>query len=59
MKMENKVIETINKAGKALRPGDIADLSGLNKQEVEKAIKKLKAENKIFSPVRCFYDIKK
>jgi DNA-binding MarR family transcriptional regulator len=50
-----KVLETLVKAGKPLRPGEIAELSGLDKTEVSKAIKDLKKEGKIHSPKRCFY----
>ena len=53
-----KVISTIKKAKKPLKGGEIAELSGLDKKEVDKAIKELKVEDKIFSPKRCFYDIK-
>lgn len=52
------IIKTLKVSG-ALRPGDIAEKSGLDKKDVEKAIKKLKDEDKIFSPKRCFYDVKK
>ena len=31
----------------------------IDKKEVDKAIKKLKIEEKIFSPKRCFYEVKK
>jgi DNA-binding MarR family transcriptional regulator len=57
--MEAKVIETLKNAGKPLRPGEIAELLGIDKKEVDKLIKKLKTEDKIFSPKMCFYDIKK
>jgi DNA-binding MarR family transcriptional regulator len=52
------IIKTLKSSG-ALRPGDIAEKAGLDKKDVEKAIKKLKDEDKIFSPKRCFYDVKK
>jgi len=45
----------MQKAGKPLRSGEIAELTGLDKKEVEKAIKKLKKEGKIESPKRCYY----
>jgi len=51
------VINTL-KANGALRSGEIAEKSGLLKSEVEKVVKKLKADDIIFSPRRCFYDIK-
>jgi predicted transcriptional regulator len=57
--MKDKVVETLLKAEKPLRSGEIAEISGLDKKEVDKAIKVLKAEEKIFSPKRCFYDVKK
>ncbi len=50
-----KVLEALRKAGKPLRPGEIAELAGLDKDEVSKAIKELKAEGKVHSPKRCFY----
>ena len=56
--MEDQILETLSAAGKPLRPGEIAELSGLNKDDVSKAIKKLKIDEKIYSPKKCFYDIK-
>jgi len=41
--------------GKPLRPGDIAELAAIDKDEVSKAIKELKAQGLIDSPKRCFY----
>jgi DNA-binding MarR family transcriptional regulator len=57
--MEAQIIETLKKAGKALKAGEIAELSGLDKKDVDKTIKILKAENKIYTPKRCFYDVQK
>jgi hypothetical protein len=58
--MDNKqsVLDTLIKAGKPLRSGDISDLSGLGKNDVDKAIKVLKSDGKIFSPKRCFWQVK-
>ena len=56
--MEDKkkaILEAMKKAGKPLRPGDIAKLTGIDKEEVSKLIKELKKEGKITSPKRCFY----
>ncbi len=50
------VLEVMNKAGKPVRTGDIVDLSGLERKEVEKAMKELKTEAKIVSPKRCFWE---
>ena len=51
--MEEKVLETMRQAGEPLNAGKIAELSGLDRKEVDKAMKELKAEGAIVSPVRC------
>lgn len=58
--MENaeKVLDAMKKAGKALKAGEIAELSGLDKKEVDKVMKVLKEEEKIVSPKRCFWEPK-
>ena len=53
------VLKTLSNSSKPLKGGEIAELSGLDKEEVDKVIKKLKAEDKIYSPKNCFYEIKK
>ncbi|WP_457641649.1 MarR family transcriptional regulator [Persephonella sp.] len=55
MSIEQQVLEAMKKAGEPLRSGEIAQLTGLDKKDVEKAIKKLKKEGKIESPKRCYY----
>lgn len=59
METKNIILESMKKAGKPLRPGEVAELTGIDKKEVEKVIKQLVAEEKIFSPKRCFYEYKK
>ena len=58
MEITNKVLDAMKSAGKPLRTGDIAELAGLEKKEVEKAMKQLKEEEKIVSPKRCFWEAK-
>ncbi len=53
--MEEKVLEVLQKSDKPLKSGEIAEMLGVDKKEVDKAIKKLKAEGKIDSPKRCYY----
>ncbi len=53
------VLKTLKEAGSPLKAGDIAQKSGIDKKDVDKAIKKLMAENKVESPQRCFYAPKK
>ncbi len=55
MNNEERVLEAMKKADKPLRAGEIAELSGLDKKEVDKAMKALKESEKIISPKRCFW----
>lgn len=55
----DKVLEVLAAAGKPMKAGEIADVSGIDKKEVDKAIKKLKTEDRISSPKVCFYEVKK
>jgi len=59
--MENAeiIIKTLSKAGKPMKASEIAAVAGIDKNDVDKIIKKLQKEEKIFSPQRCFFDIKK
>ncbi|UCH13455.1 MAG: MarR family transcriptional regulator [Bacteroidales bacterium] len=58
MEPKEKVLETLKDADQALRSGDITKLSGLDKKDVDKAMNVLKSEGKIFSPKRCFWQVK-
>lgn len=56
--MEDKeqiVLAAMIKAGKPVRPGDIASITGIDKDEISKIITQLKKDGKIESPKRCFY----
>lgn len=55
MDPKNIVLETLKNSPQPLRSGEIAEKSGLDKKEVEKAIKVLVKEELIHSPKRCFY----
>lgn len=56
--MESKVIKAFEEKG-AMRPGDIATATGIAKEDVSKVIKKMVADGTVYSPKRCFYDLKK
>ncbi len=43
----------MNEAGEPLNAGKIAELSGIDRKAVDKAMKQLKDEGAIVSPVRC------
>ena len=53
MENKNKVLQVMREASEPLNAGKIAELSGLDRKEVDKAMKELKAEGAIVSPVRC------
>jgi transcription initiation factor IIE alpha subunit len=53
------VLKTLEEQGVAMKSGEIAEKAGIDKKEVDKAIGKLKKEEKIFSPKNCFYAVKK
>ena len=53
MDAKEKVLATMKEAGLPLNAGKIAELSGLDRKEVDAAMKKLKEEGAIVSPVRC------
>ncbi|MDD7794892.1 HTH domain-containing protein [Clostridium sp. 'White wine YQ'] len=57
MDINEKVLETLRNSGEALKGGEIAEKAGLDKKDVDKALKTLKAEGKINSPKRCYYGI--
>ncbi len=52
---EQIILEAMKKSGKPVKSGEIAEITGLGKDEVAKAIKLLKKEGEIISPKRCFY----
>ncbi|MDR1762231.1 MAG: MarR family transcriptional regulator [Bacteroidales bacterium] len=56
MTSEEKVLEAMRKAGEPLNAGKIAEMTGMDKKEVEKAMNKLKASGSISSPKRCYWE---
>lgn len=59
MSVQEKIIKAFEQAGKPLKAGEVAEIAGLDKKEVDKEIKKLTVVGTLYSPQRCFYDIKK
>jgi biotin operon repressor len=53
------VFETLQNSDKPLKAGEIAEKTGIDKKEVDKAIQKLKKEGKLESPKVCYYCVKK
>lgn len=58
MDSQSIVYDALKKADKPMKSGEIATATGLEKAAVDKAIKALKAADKILSPKMCFYSAK-
>lgn len=55
MEAKDKVLEAMKQAGEPLNAGKVAELSGLDRKVVDKAMKQLKEEGAIVSPKRCYW----
>ena len=53
--MEKKVLAAMKKAGKPVRPGEVAKMIGEESKTVSKVIGTLKKKGKVISPKRCYY----
>ena len=53
--MEKKVLDAMKKAGKPVRPGEVAEMIGEESKMVSKVISTLKKQGKVTSPKRCYY----
>ncbi|MCX6308954.1 MAG: MarR family transcriptional regulator, partial [Bacteroidia bacterium] len=50
MDAKNQVFEAMKSAGKPVNAGKIVEITGIDRKEVDKAMKQLKAEGAIVSP---------
>lgn len=57
MDINELVVKTLKESAEPLKAGEIAEKAGVDKKEVDKAIKELKKEEKVVSPKRCYYSI--
>ena len=58
MELTEVVINALKKSGTAMKSGEIAAAIGIDKAEVDKAIKKLRKDDLIVSPKNCYYQAK-
>ena len=56
MEIVNQVLTAMKKAGKAVSAGQIVEITGIDRKDVDKAMKKLKTEGKIVSPKNCYWE---
>ncbi len=57
MDAKEKVLAAMKESGEPINAGKIAELSGLDRKEVDKAMKQLKDEGAIVSPIRCKWTV--
>ncbi len=55
MDITEKVLEVMRAEGQPLNAGKIAELGGLERKAVDKAMAQLKKDKKIVSPKRCYW----
>ncbi|MBP5208897.1 MAG: HTH domain-containing protein, partial [Clostridia bacterium] len=53
MEVREMILQTMRAAGQPLNAGRIAELTGLDRKVVERALALLKKDGDIVSPVRC------
>lgn len=58
MEVKELVLEAMKKAGEPLNAGKIAEITGIDRKQVDKAMAILKAEEVIESPRRCYWQAK-
>jgi DNA-binding IscR family transcriptional regulator len=56
---ETVILLAMEKAGKPVKAGEVADMTGIPKDDVAKIIAGLKKQGKVESPKACFYQPKK
>jgi biotin operon repressor len=56
METSEQVLKVMQKAKTPMSAGQIADSSGIDRKDVDKAMKKLQTDGKIVSPKRCYWE---
>ncbi len=56
MSEKEQILEAMKQAGEPLNAGKIAELTGLDRKVVDKAMAEMKKDGSIVSPVRCKWE---
>ena len=56
MNEKEQILDAMKKAGEPLNAGKIAELTGLDRKVVDKAMADMKKDGSIVSPVRCKWE---
>jgi chromosome segregation and condensation protein ScpB len=59
MEIQEQLLLAMTNAGKPLKAGELVEICGLTRAEVDKGLNKLKKEERITSPKVCFWEPKK
>ena len=57
MDTKQQVLDVMKAAGEPLSAGKIAEMTGLERKVVDKAMDELKKSGEIVSPKRCFWQL--
>ena len=56
MAEKEQILDAMKKAGEPLKAGKIAELTGLDRKVVDKAMTAMEKDGSIVSPVRCKWE---
>ena len=56
METVDKVLEAMKQAGSPVNAGKLVEMTGLDRKEVDKAMKQLKTTGAIVSPKMCYWE---
>jgi Mn-dependent DtxR family transcriptional regulator len=54
---EETILKVLEDSEEPLRPGDVAEATGIDNKLVSKSLASLKKKGLVCSPKRCYYDI--
>lgn len=55
MEVKQQVLDAMKAAGEPVNAGQIVDMTGLDRKDVDKAMNELKKSGEIVSPKRCYW----
>ncbi|MBI2417118.1 MAG: HTH domain-containing protein [Ignavibacteriales bacterium] len=56
MDITKQILDAMKKSGKPMSAGQLAEATGVDRKEIDKAMKILKTEAKISSPKNCYWE---
>ncbi|MBE6525821.1 MAG: transcriptional regulator [Candidatus Methanomethylophilaceae archaeon] len=56
MAVRDEILNAMKEAGKPMSAGEVEKATGIDRKEIDKAFKEMKADGSIVSPVRCKWE---